>query len=164
MLLRRPNNVKPWRRLIDNSPCQHTLSTHYEKHPLTPPLKPPSQFTLSTHPLNPPAQPTLTTYSRNSPSQPALSNHPFKASHRYIHSINPPSQPTLSHRSNKTLKMPPSNTPPPLYYHSLHPLNPPSHPTLSPQEQQDAENASDAILKKIKPEVKAGFLSHDVSN
>ena len=30
------------------------------------------------------------------------------------------------------------------------------------QEQTDAENASDAILKKIKPEVKAAFLSSDV--
>ena len=30
------------------------------------------------------------------------------------------------------------------------------------QEQADAENAPDAILKKIKPEVKAAFLSRDV--
>ena len=57
---------------------------------------------------------------------------------------------------------PPLNSP----YQRI-PLNPPSQythvtHTLSTQEQKDAENASDAILKKIKPEVKTAFLSSDV--
>ena len=80
--------------------------------------------------------------------------------------MNTPSEHTLAQPTSPTHLLNPFNQHTLSIHHSTDLLNPPSHPhfqpTLSPQEQQDAENASDAILKKIKPDVKAAFLSSDV--